>query len=97
MVGKPQLVSGPLDNLPAQKLGNCASFKDLTRKEESLFIYSQTGCLVAILALSLSGYKCLGHHLYLSKAELGLSLSSHVFVIICPDTFALKITPDSIF
>lgn len=48
VVGKPQLVSGLLDNLPAQTLGNRAlSFKDLTRKEREpiyLFTDRMLGC-----------------------------------------------------
>lgn len=48
VVGKPHLVSGPLENLPAQKLRNCAwSFKDLTKKEREpiyLFPVRMLGC-----------------------------------------------------
>lgn len=69
--------------------------KILQKRRESLFIYSQWGCLVAILALPLSGCKCLGYHLYLSQdCVRAFSQLTH-FALICPDT-VISFASDSV-
>lgn len=57
---------GPLHSLPAQRIMNHALLR-ISQGGESPFTYSWTGCLVAILVLSLSGYKPLTHHSYMPQ------------------------------